>query len=243
MRLLEELQMNALPSLQTFLFDGWVLRFSDGYTNRANSINAVYESKEDINYKITKCEELFRNRDLIPTYKITPFIFPQNLDRLLEERGYKEIHNTSVQLLSLQNYKGIVMTSVITKNAFNETWFDYYCTFNGISKKNACINKQMLNNIISDTFYTLLQVESEIIACGMAVIEHDYLGLFDITVSENYRNKGYGTQLMESMLSIGKEHGAKNAYLQVMTNNKPALKLYKRFGFNEEYQYHYRILE
>ncbi|HEX3029647.1 MAG TPA: hypothetical protein VHT34_10180 [Clostridia bacterium] len=51
MKLYEELQMNALPSLQTILFDGWILRFADGYTNRANSINPVYECKEDVNQK------------------------------------------------------------------------------------------------------------------------------------------------------------------------------------------------
>lgn len=243
MRLYEELQMNALPSLQTLLFDGWVLRYSDGYSNRANSINPVYEGNENIDYKINRCQELYRNRGLKPTYKITPFTFPKNLDCLLEERGYKKIHNTSIQILSLQNYKGTDVSSLITRNSFDESWFDYYCTFNSISEKSASIYKKMLNNLKLETCYTLVQVENEVIACGLGVIESNYLGLFDITVSENYRNKGYGTQLIESMLSIGKEHGAKYAYLQVMTNNQPALKLYNKFGFKEEYQYHYRVLE
>lgn len=43
----EELQMNALPSLQTILYDGWVLRFAKGYTNRANSVNPIYEGTKD----------------------------------------------------------------------------------------------------------------------------------------------------------------------------------------------------
>ncbi len=41
MRFLEELSMNALPSLQTILFDGWVIRFANGYFNRANSMLSV----------------------------------------------------------------------------------------------------------------------------------------------------------------------------------------------------------
>lgn len=242
MRLYEELQMNALPSLQTYLYDGWVLRFADGFTNRANSVNPVYEGIEDVNCKISKCQELFNNRGLKPTYKITPFTFPDNLDWLLEERGYRKIHNTSLQILSLHNYRETGVSSVITKNSFDESWFNYYCTFNGISEKNSCICRKMLNSLIPETIYTLLQVENEIIACGMAVLESNYLGLFDITVSENYRNKGYGSKLIDSLLSIGKEHGAKKAYLQVMTNNEPALNLYKKFGFHEVYQYHYRVL-
>ena len=31
-RLIEELSLNAWPALQTVLYDGWVLRFADGYT-------------------------------------------------------------------------------------------------------------------------------------------------------------------------------------------------------------------
>ena len=40
-RTLEELSMNALPALQTMLYGGWVLRFANGYTRRANSINPI----------------------------------------------------------------------------------------------------------------------------------------------------------------------------------------------------------
>jgi len=52
-RRLEEIQMNALPSLQIILYDGWVIRFADGFTGRANSVNPVYYSSVDIAEKIT----------------------------------------------------------------------------------------------------------------------------------------------------------------------------------------------
>jgi len=37
-RLYEELSANAHPALKTIIYDGWILRFSDGYTNRSNSV-------------------------------------------------------------------------------------------------------------------------------------------------------------------------------------------------------------
>lgn len=51
MNILEELSMNALPALQTILYDGWVIRFADGYSNRANSVNPIYPSIENVHKK------------------------------------------------------------------------------------------------------------------------------------------------------------------------------------------------
>lgn len=236
----EELQMNALPSLQTILYDGWVLRFAKGYTNRANSVNPIYEGTKDVSDKIHRCEELYKSQGLKPTYKITPFVCPSNLDQLLETLGYTSINQTSVQSLSLQDYVGTKDGSCKTTHTFDANWFEQYCRLNHISEQNAIINREILMNLIPDTLYTLYYLEDQVIACGMAVVEDGYLGLFDITVSEEHRNLGYGAKLIGSMLSLGKECGAKTAYLQVMLNNPSAFHLYQKFGFTQMYQYHYR---
>jgi hypothetical protein len=61
-RTLEELGMNAWPSLQTVLYDGWVSRFSEGYTRRANSAHPLYPSRVDVQDKIAACEKMYRKR-------------------------------------------------------------------------------------------------------------------------------------------------------------------------------------
>ncbi|RRN74187.1 hypothetical protein EI200_02485 [Peribacillus simplex] len=57
MQKLEELLMNALAALQTQIYDGWVIRFADGYTKRANSINPIYLSNENVKKIISNCEK------------------------------------------------------------------------------------------------------------------------------------------------------------------------------------------
>jgi len=242
MRLLEELQMNAYPSLQTMLYDGWVLRFADGYTNRANSINPIYQSLENIDEKIDKCEIIFRKENLKPMYRITPFVYPSNLDELLENRGYEKIRQTSIRTLDLSSIMEPTINSIITSSEPDHLWFDNYCEFNNVNERNRSNYKKMLGNLIPDKFFTSLLVNNEVIACGMGVIENGFMALFSITVSEQYRNNGYGTQLLINMLKEGKASGAKTAYLQVMLDNIPALQLYNRLGFKEEYKYHYRVL-
>ncbi|MHB8061468.1 MAG: GNAT family N-acetyltransferase, partial [Ruminiclostridium sp.] len=96
--------------------------------------------------------------------------------------------------------------------------------------------------MILKKFFTSLVVKNEVIACGMGVLENWFVGLFDIAISKKYRNNGYGMQLLINMLKVGKEQGAKNAYLQVRSDNLPAVHLYNKLGFREEYKYFYRVL-
>ena len=53
-RTIEEAGLNAWPAHQQTLYDGWVLRFADGYTKRANSANSVYRSTLALAGKIAR---------------------------------------------------------------------------------------------------------------------------------------------------------------------------------------------
>jgi ribosomal protein S18 acetylase RimI-like enzyme len=46
---------------------------------------------------------------------------------------------------------------------------------------------------------------------------------------------------MNALLAWGARQGAEKAYLQVMCDNEPALRLYEKLEFEEKYQYWYRI--
>ena len=59
-RSIEELSMNAWPAMQTLHYDGWVLRFADGYTKRANSVYPLYPSEINVDEKIDFCESFYR---------------------------------------------------------------------------------------------------------------------------------------------------------------------------------------
>ncbi|MBS4218787.1 GNAT family N-acetyltransferase [Bacillus sp. FJAT-49711] len=242
-KMIEELSLNHWQPLSTLLYDGWILRFAKGYTKRANSINPIYSSTLDLNRKIKECENIYARNDLRPTFKITPFVNPANLDGILQEQGYFLIDYTSVQTVDLNEIKEPILNSVKLDENIDLNWIEDFCRLNHIEEKNKNTMIQMLSNISTRKCIISLYHEDQVVACGLGVIEREYIGLYDIVTHMNYRNHGYGEQLILNLLKWGKENGAKYSYLAVLLNNKPALRLYSKIGFSEIYQYWYRVKE
>ncbi|GIN72899.1 N-acetyltransferase GCN5 [Bacillus sp. J14TS2] len=240
-RTIEELSLNAWPSLSSMVYDGWLLRFSNGYTKRANSVNPIYTSAVDIDKKIHYCEHIFADRNLKPVFKMTELAYPDRLDMTLEGHGYTVIDQTSVQLLSLSNLKDPLIDSVKWEERVKDEWLNQFCKFNQQNECNRVIMKQMLSMIIPKTCFISLYNKETVVACGLGVLEREYLGVFDIVTDPQWRNRGFAEQLMLNLLKWGKKNGAEFAYLQVVLNNRPALNLYSKLGFQEKYQYWYRV--
>jgi ribosomal protein S18 acetylase RimI-like enzyme len=238
-RSIEELSLNAWPALQTMVWDGWVLRFADGYTRRANSVNPLYPGDTDLSSKIEACARIYRGQGLDVVFKITPAVQPAHLDDALAARGYVINAQTSVQILTLNGQK-LSATDVTLTESLTDDWLSAFWEMSHTQPQHHAIHRQMLGHILPATCFAYLRQQNQIIACGLGVCQQQFVGLYDIVTHPNFRGQGYGTQIVQSILAWGQAQGAPTAYLQVMLNNPPALRLYARLGFNELYQYWYR---
>lgn len=212
-KFIEELSLNHWQSLSTLLYDGWVLRFADGYTKRANSINPIHYSTCNLTIKIKECENIYSAHHLPTIYKITPFIHPMHLDETLEEMGYTLIDTTSVQTLNLDNISEPKLTSVIINEEITSGWLEDFCRLNHVQNKDKYVMERMLSNIKTKKGFISFYYEEQFVACGLGVIGREYIGLYDIVTEKNYRNRGFGEQMILNLLKWGKENGAKYSYL------------------------------
>jgi RimJ/RimL family protein N-acetyltransferase len=55
-----------------------------------------------------------------------------------------------------------------------------------------------------------------------------------LTVHDSYQHRGIGTALLSHLIDIAKELGLKKVHLTVRADNKRAIRLYSRFGFEIE---------
>jgi ribosomal protein S18 acetylase RimI-like enzyme len=85
-----------------------------------------------------------------------------------------------------------------------------------------------------------LERGDEALATLICVHDGDLAGLFEIATDKAVRNQGHGRQLILSALKWARLRGAREAWLQVEADNRPALALYHALGFSEVYRYHYR---
>ena len=239
-RLIEELSLNAWPAAQTLHFDGWVLRFSGGYTRRANSINPLYPAQLDLDEKIRDCEAHYRAQGLPVIFKITPDAQPAGLDAHLAGLGYRQDAVTSVQTLQLSGWdqqpSGVTFSPEATP-----AWEDAFARMSGIPERSRAAHREILRAILPQACYAALHAEGRAAACGLAVLQAGYVGLYDIVTDAACRRMGFGERLVRGLLGWATEQGARMAYLQVMLNNPPALRLYEKIGFQEQYRYWYRV--
>lgn len=238
---LEEISLNALPALQTVMYDGWVLRFSNGYTRRANSVQPLYVPKQSLAEKIAYCESLYQARHMPTIFKMTPGSQPSGLDKELEKRGYVYEADTIVQTCALDSLAVATEPAVEIHEGWNDEWFSEFARLNNFTARSTATPKQMLGLIVPQTAYALLRDADGVQACGLGVLQQTHIGLFDIVVDAQKRRRGYGRQIVTQLMAWGKQRGAHTAYLQVVAQNEPALNLYARLGFVEQYPYWYRV--
>lgn len=237
-RKFEELQLNAWPSFNTEFLDGWVLRYANGYTKRANSVIPIYSSTMQNEEKIKICQGKYSVKNLPAIFKLTEL--NQELDKELELLNYKKIDESIIRTKNLTiTEKGSPDGINVSKNLTDE-WLKSFWEFSDLTENLQSAANNLLKRISNPVICCTKVSEDKVVGVGLGVIDNEHVGLFDIVVDEHYRRKGFGEEIINSILHESVKFGAKTAYLQVVADNYPANCLYDKLGFNELYRYWYR---
>jgi N-acetylglutamate synthase len=240
-RRFEEISNNAWPALQCMQYDGWLLRFANGITKRANSVNLLYSSTLDPEEKIKFCERLYHSRSIPPCFKITSVADPADIDQRLANRGYLIQSTISFQVLDLAGIARDPLSDVRIETELNPRWIDDFIRMNEFDRKRKSTYISIMEQLHTPKCLISLARGRKTIGVGLGVAEDHFIGLFDIVVDKAFRNTGVGYHIVDNLLRWGRKNGAETAYLQVLTDNIPAIRLYEKMGFREQYQYCYRM--
>ena len=230
--------MNAWPAPRQMLYDGWLLRFTGGKSKRVNSVNMLYASTKPLAEKIQTCESIYARQGQPCLFRVTELFSPPELKQALKEAGYTPFDMTLVlgRELELSHEHPPDITILELPMA---DWFRLRDQFIRVSAAEREVHESILLSIVPDMVLLGLFAKGKPAACGMGVVEDGLLGFFSIYTAASWRRKGYGSLIMGALMDWGMARGASYGYLQVEGDNRPALAMYKKLGYEQCYQYVY----
>lgn len=236
----EEMCLNGHVALNTFFYDGWILKFSEGYTGRANSVSLLYPSSLPVADKVVFCEQMYQKQKLPCQFKLTEL--DTELNDFLEKRGYEVATPTDLMVCDLGCPAEPDNDSQI-EYVFSKTPKEWLPLFFKIHEINDAhdqdVYTRMVDKVLVDTIYCTVLYKGKPAACSSAAIENGYMLLQNVIVSSELRGHGLGKKVCSAILKKAYEAGAQHSYLQVVQTNTVAVNLYKKLGFEKLYSYWY----
>jgi len=242
-REIEEVAFRAWPASEVVELGGWLLRADVGVTRRANSVLALGNPSLDLDAAIELVIDFYRERELIPRFQLSDASCPSGLDDALTDAGFQYEMRTFVETSSLSQLAQVQsLHEVDLYPQLKDEWLSAFARISCIDNQSLQARKGILSRIPGRTRFASVRVDGIITGVCVGVVDSSWLGIFGLVTDGEHRRKGMANSLNHGLVSWGIESGATRAYLQVESQNEPALALYERLGFRKEYEYHYRQL-
>ncbi|MEM9955152.1 MAG: GNAT family N-acetyltransferase [Chloroflexota bacterium] len=232
---LEQMGLRAWRTLESESYDGWTLRFAEGHTRRANSVQSLSDSSLPLNEKLAYCEAWYAERNQPCIFRVADVMFPPDLDQFLADHNYQKDAETITKTRLLD--EPLVMdTQFHYDTSLTDSWLSAWGKWEHVPDEKLVTAQKIIASQTLPSCYGWI----DNVAVGLAIIDGDTVGLYNIVVDENARQQGYGRALLTSLLAWAQDNGTTKSYLQVLGTNQPARTLYHCMGYQPHHRYWYR---
>jgi GNAT superfamily N-acetyltransferase len=235
---LEAVCERAWPPQERLELDGAVLRFTHGFTRRANSAR-VDARGDDLGGLIARAEQEYRSRGLRPGFRLTP-LTPPAFEALLRERGYEVDTEAVVMVAGALPATGAhdPGDGIELAGTLGEEWLR---VFQAIERKWPPEQdpgaRWVLGSGDAPRRFALARVAGAPAATGYGRIEGDWLYIASVATFPERRRLGLARAVSDRLFAWGAGEGARRAILQAETKNRAAQALYAALGFEPRYTY------
>ena len=235
----EHAGLDASAPPQQADIDGWLIRLSPGKAKRSRCINALREGRLPLDELLARCKQAYDAAGLPLAVRVTPWSQPADLDARLAAKGWNAFDAADVMVMgTLVPEPAPVALQPLDAPAYAAL----VGALRGSSDRAIAAHAERIANApVTYQGFALKDEEGTLLACGQMVVDGDIVGLYDIASA--VPRQGHAERLCRALLALAHGQGARQAYLQVGSDNEVAKRLYTRMGFAFAYRYHYRSPE
>jgi ribosomal protein S18 acetylase RimI-like enzyme len=240
---LQQRAARALPAEHVEDVDGWWLRHAPSRAWWTGTVLPHGDAEPgDLAGRVAAAEAFYADRGAPARFQISPGACPDGLDALLAARGYRRESPMSLQqapVASLLEEAPTGSLRVHLDDRPTTAWFEVWQAVHDHGG-GARAEQAMLQRVDGPSAYARAVVGHEVVAVARAVADTGWVGVFSMATLPAARGQGIGRTVLTALAPWAGAHGADRMYLQVEHDNAPALRLYRRAGFHEVCDYHYR---
>jgi N-acetylglutamate synthase len=225
----------AWPARFTLEIGGWLLRFTDGFSHRGNSVAARGFAGADLQAQIALVEIAYFARGLTPLFQITPLTEPANLEATLIARDY--LCDTPTNVMIAGSVKGEASNVTLAREP--DASFKALVVSGSHSAADGHERLDVLSRIAVPHIFASIGENGNVIACGMCTVTDGWGGINLMRTDLSHRRRGHAAQILAALSQWASEQGAAKLYLQVEDGNAPAQALYTKAGFRDAYSYRF----
>lgn len=240
-RRLEAVGFRAWPATSVQYDGSWQIRLTGGHpSKRLNCVVALDPSdSRDIGIRLEKAARKFEAHGRPILVRETP-LTPKPLIDLMHAEGWERFEEV------------LTLTCDLAAIELPENTLDHLPSHDvgRFVDADLCVNgtdpalKPSLAEVVSAIkpptgLFVIEDPEAGPVAVALCVQDNDLAGIMSLSVKPDHRKHGLGLEILTAALRWARMRGAKNAWLQVVADNAPALALYRKLGFTEAYRYAY----
>ncbi len=228
------------PARHTETIHGWLLRFTDGYTHRGNSVATHAFDGGDVEACIAAVERAHARHGLPAMFQIGDTVQPLGLEARLTARGYETITPTLVCTARTAAMRAALPDAgdvTLERGAGFDALVIEGSRLPADGRERLDIVSRMNGPLCVTAF-----ADGEAVACGLGIRHEGWIGINLMRTGAVHRRKGHAQRVLAAIARWAEAQGVGNIYLAVERENAPARLLYAKAGFHDAFGYRYLVM-
>jgi N-acetylglutamate synthase len=231
---------NAWPALRLVWLGDWLVRFGEGLTRRANSVNPLRPDGRLSAAFVADCEALYARWRQPAIFRV-PSIVDSALDWRLDGEGYGREGESLVLYGEMKDVAAAADPEVRLAAAPGGQWHAAMAALQGQDPRQARSYRRIVGRLAVRAAFAMLAVDGAPAALAYGVLCDGLVCVESVVVDREHRRRGFARRIVSRLAAWGRDAGAAGICLEVEAANMPAIALYRTLGLGTElYRYHYR---